>query len=98
MAATSTPHRRTTVAIVHGTDGDPIAVLCDAAGDPPGQRWFTVVLDDADPDVEPDVPVCVDCLLEMHPQLGQGLEMAVEHNGAECDGGAWQSAPELWDD
>lgn len=41
-------HRRTTVAIVYGTAGEPIEVLCDAAGDPQGLRFFTVVLDDAE--------------------------------------------------
>ena len=94
----SRAHRKTTVAIVYGTNGDPILVLCDAASDPPGQRWFTVVLEDTPgPDGEPDVPVCVDCLLDTHPRLGQGLEVAFEHTGARWDGGAWQPAPELWD-
>jgi excisionase family DNA binding protein len=32
--------------IVFGSVGEPEFVLCDAAGDPPGQRWFTVVLED----------------------------------------------------
>ena len=91
-------HRRTTVGIVHGTSGDPVAVLCDAAGDPPGQRWFTVVLSDAPPVPDEDEgPVCVDCLLDTHPRLSEGLEIALEHNGAEWDGEAWKPAPELWD-
>ena len=45
-----------------------------------------------------DVPVCVDCLLDRHRRLGQGLDIAVEHTGAVWDGAAWQPAPELWDD
>jgi hypothetical protein len=92
------PHRRTTVAIVYGNDGEPIAVLCDPASDPPGQRWFSVVLEDATgPDGPHEVPVCVDCLLDTHPGLGQGLDVALEHTGAAWDGEAWQPAPELWD-
>ena len=91
-------HRRPTVAIVFGTEGEPVAVLCDPEGDPPGQRWFTVVLDDSPgPDSEPDAPVCVDCLLEDHPQLGPGLLVAVEYRGAEWRDGEWVPAPELWD-
>jgi hypothetical protein len=92
-------HGRTTLAIVFGTEGEPIAVLCDPEGDPPGQRWFTVVLDDSPgPDSEPDVPVCVDCLLDEHPQLGRGLDVAIEHRGAEWRGGEWVAAQELWDE
>ena len=100
LATARRPHRKTTVAIVHGTSGDPGAlVLCDAAGDPPGQRWFSVVLDDSPgPDGEPDGPICVDCLIDLHPRLGDGLLVAVEHTGARWDGDAWQPAPELWDD
>lgn len=65
-------HSRTTVAIVYGTSGDPDLVLCDAATDPPGQRWFTVVLSDATgPDGRSEAPVCVDCLLDVHPALGR---------------------------
>ena len=97
----SNPHRRhraTTVAIVHGDSGGPVDVLCDAAGDPPGQRWFTVVLEDSPgPDGTPQVPVCIDCLLGMHPRLSEGLKIAVEHTGAHWDGEAWEPAPELWD-
>lgn len=92
-------HRRTTVAIVFGTEGEPIAVLCDPDGDPPGQRWFTVVLDDSPgPDSEPEVPVCIDCLLDTHPRLGEGLGIALEHRGAEWRDGEWVAAPELWDE
>jgi hypothetical protein len=66
-------HRTTTVAMVYGIAGDPVEVLCDAATDPPGQRWFTVVLDDATgPDGPSEAPVCVGCLLDEHPRLGWG--------------------------
>ena len=53
-------HPRTTVVIVYGTVGEPVAVLCDREGDPPRQRWFTVVLDDPlGPDGPSEAPVCV---------------------------------------
>ena len=91
------PHRRTTVAIVCGTGGEPTAVLCDPSGDPPGQRWFIVVFEDSPgPDGPYEAPVCVDCLLDEHDRLGQGLDLALEHTGARWDGEAWQPAPELW--
>ena len=91
-------HRRTTLAIVYGEVGEPIAVLCDPETDPPGQRWFTVVLEDSlGPDSEPEVPVCIDCLLDEHPRLGRGLDIALEHRGAEWRDGDWVPAPELWD-
>ena len=85
--------------MVYGTEGEPVAVLCDAASDPPGQRWFTVVLEGSPgPDSEPQVPVCIDCLLGEHPQLGRGLDVALEHRGAEWRDGDWVAAPELWDE
>ena len=71
-------HGTTTLATVYGDEGEPIAVLCDANGDPPGLRFFTVVLDDSPgPDNPPDSPTCVDCLLDEHPGLGRGLDMAL---------------------
>jgi hypothetical protein len=89
--------RRTTVALVYGTVGEPVEMLCDAAGDPPGLRFFTVVLDDAEaPDGPSQVAVCVGCLLDEHPQLGRGLDVALEHRGAEWRDGGWVPAPELW--
>ena len=92
-------HRRTALAIVYGETGEPTAVLCDPAGDPPGQRWFTVVLEDTPgPDGPSDAPVCIDCLLDNHPSLGKGLDIALEHRGAERRDGEWVAAPELWDE
>jgi hypothetical protein len=93
-------HRRTTVAIVYGREGEPELVLCDPEGDPPGQRWLTVVLDDSPEPGEPSkAPVCVDCLLDEHPRLGRGLDVALEHGGARWVGdGEWVPAPELWDE
>jgi hypothetical protein len=97
--STHKAHRRTTLAIVFGTDGHPVAVLCDAEGDPPGQRWFTVVLEDTPgPDGPYQCPVCIDCLLDEHPRLGRGLDIALEHHGAEWRDGEWSPAPELWDE
>jgi hypothetical protein len=99
MSRRNRPHRKTTVAIVYGTDGQPVAVLCDPEGDPARQTWFTVVLDDTPgPDTEPDAPVCVDCLLAAYPRLGRGLDVALEHRGAEWRDGVWVPAPELWDE
>ena len=99
MSGRHRKHRRTTVAIVYGTARDPVEVLCDAATDPPGQRWFTVVLEDATgPDGPSEVPVCVGCLLDEHPRLGRGLDVALEHRGARWADGAWVPAPELWDE
>jgi len=73
-------------------------VLCDAATDQPGQRWFTVVLTDSPgPDSEPEAPVCVDCLLDEHSDLGRGLDVALEHRGARRVGDTWVAAPELWE-
>jgi hypothetical protein len=92
-------HRRTTVAIVYGRVGDPELVLCDPATDPPGQRWFTVVLADATgPDGHSEAPVCVGCLLDEHPRLGRGLDVALKHRGARWAEGDWVPAPELWDE
>ena len=89
-------HRRTTVEIVYGTAGEPEIVLCDVPTNPPGQRWFTVVLDDSPgPDGPYDAPVCVDCLLEIHRRLGEGLDVALEHRRAEWRDGEWVAAPEL---
>jgi hypothetical protein len=91
-------HSRTTVAIVYGTEGAPVAVLCDAATDPPGQRWFTVVLEDSPgPQGPSTAPMCVGCLLDFHPRLGKGLDVALEHRGASWVNGGWVPAPELWE-
>lgn len=82
-----------------GMVGAPVAVLCDPVGDPPGQRWFTVVLDDSPgPGGPSEAPVCVGCLIDEHPRLGRGLDVALEHRGAQWDEGAWVPAPELWDE
>jgi hypothetical protein len=74
-------------------------VLCDPAGDPPGERYFTAVLTDSPgPEGPYAAPVCVDCLLGEHPGLGDGLLVAAEHRGARRVGHGWGAAPELWDE
>ena len=90
----------TSLAFVYGEAGEPELVLCDAATDPPGQRWFTVVLSDSPgPDDGPtEAPVHVACLLDDYPELGRGFDLAVEHGGAEWVDGGWVAAPELWDE
>ena len=99
MSARRGGRGRTTFAFVFGVDGDPELVLCDPEGDAPGQRWFTVVLDDSlGPDGPSEAPVCVGCLLDEHPRLGRGLDVAVEHRGARWVDGGWVPAPELWDE
>jgi hypothetical protein len=57
------------------------------------------VLDDAEgPEGPSQAPVCVGCLLDEHPRLGRGLDVALEHRGAEWWEGEWVPAPELWDE
>ena len=60
--------------------GEPVAVLCDPEGDPPGQRWFAVVLDDSPgPDSEPQAPVCVDCLSRSIRSSGRACSLRSRH-------------------
>ena len=86
-----------TIAMVYGGVGEPELVLCDAEGDPPGQRYFTVALTDSPGPGGPcQPPVHIGCLLDEHPSLGRGLDVALEHRGARCVRGEWIPAPELW--
>ena len=66
----------------------------------PGDSGFTVLFDDApDPDDLPEdgdsLPpgitlVCLDCLLDYHPHVGRGLDIAREYGVADLDaGGEW---------
>ena len=62
----------------------------------PGDSGLTFFLDDApDPDeVQPDDPrislVCLACLIDDHPELGRGLDIAREHGVADLDDdGEW---------
>jgi hypothetical protein len=62
-------------------------------------RFFTVVLEDSPgPENPPEELTCVRCFLDEHPQLGRGLDVALEHRGAEWHDGEWFPAPELWDE
>ena len=85
------------VAIVWG--GEPPAF--SIGYDEPLGSWdsgFTVIFDDApDPDdvaegaQHPGIaPVCLHCLLDDHPELGRGLDVAREHGAADLDDeGVW---------
>jgi hypothetical protein len=91
---------RTTVAMVWGTTPPVRAVYCDPDGDPPGQRWFSVVLDDAgEPDDGPDeVPVCAHCLLDEYPELGRGFDLALAVKGEvelDAETGEWRPTPDV---
>jgi len=65
----------------------------------PEDRWETghmVVLQDVpEPEKlsgdEPSCLVCVDCLLDEHPELGRGLDLAREHGEI-----AWDREREGW--
>lgn len=91
---------RTTIAMVYGTRGPARAVYCDPDTDPPGQRWFSVFLDDAsgDFDADPDLaPVCAHCLIDEYPELGRGFDLAVEMKGAvlrDRETGEWSATPD----
>jgi hypothetical protein len=72
-----------------------LAVVCDAAGDPPGVRMFSLVFADAPPPDEVQAenvePVCAHCVLEEHPEAGRGMDMAAAHGCAvrEPASGGW---------
>ena len=67
----------------------------------PGDSGFSVLFDDApDPEDLPEVGedslppgitlVCLHCLLDEHPEIGRGLDVAREHGAADLDErGVW---------
>ena len=63
----------------------------------PGDSGFTVLFEDApdpddldDGDELPEDLVCLHCLLDDHPELGRGLDIAREYGVADLDGdGEW---------
>jgi len=57
-------------------DGAPATVVYDV-----GDAEFTILERDRPPE-QTDAPVCVDCLLELQPGLGRGLDMAKQHGVA----------------
>lgn len=81
-----------TVAIEWGAEPPVLAVICDAAGDPAGFRFFSVVWSDAPPSrrheeagVEGSSLSCAGCLVDAHPEIGRGLDVALEHGCAVRD-------------
>jgi hypothetical protein len=54
-----------------------------------GDGEFTVLERDRAPK-QTDAPICLDCLLELQPGLGRGLDVAHEHGVAVCIDGEWK--------
>jgi len=75
------------VAFVYGVVPPAEYVYCDAASDPAGLRFFTVALSDAPVYVEGSESVvwCAHCLIEEFPEVGRGLDLALEYGEAERD-------------
>jgi hypothetical protein len=65
-------------------DGTPATVVYDV-----GDAEFTVLEQDRGPK-KTDGPICLDCLLELQPGLGRGLDVAREHGIAVCIDGEWK--------
>jgi hypothetical protein len=65
-------------------EGAPATVVYDV-----GDAEFTVLEADRPPE-QTDAPICLDCLLELQPGLGRGLDVAHEHGIAVCIDGEWQ--------
>ena len=85
------------VALVWGSEPPVFSIGYEEEKLGPGDSGFTVLFDDApDPeDVEgPDHPaislVCLHCLIEDHPEIGRGLDIAREYGVADLDdNGKW---------
>jgi hypothetical protein len=54
---------------------------------------FTILERDRGPR-QTDSVICLDCLLELQPRLGRGLDVAKEHGTAYCIDGEWQAQRE----
>jgi hypothetical protein len=50
---------------------------------------FTILERDRGPRKD-DAPACIDCVLELQPGLGRGLDVAKEHGTAYCIDGEWK--------
>jgi hypothetical protein len=50
---------------------------------------FTILERDRPPE-QTDAPICVDCLLELQPGLGRGLDLAKQHGIAYRVDGQWR--------
>ena len=66
-------------------EGAPATVVDDV-----GEAEFTVLERDRGPE-QTDAPICLDCLLELQPGLGRGLDVAHEHGVAVFIDGDWQA-------
>lgn len=81
---------------VWGRDGEPFSIGYEKPSSP-GDSGFTLLLEDApDPDDVPaggDHPliglVCARCLLEEHPAIAAGLEVARRFGAADLEAGVW---------
>jgi hypothetical protein len=82
-------HHHTALAFTIGKELPITAVICDPEGDPVGMTYFTVLFSDAPhkadeltEDDERRAIVCMHCLIDDHPELGRGLDLAKHHGGA----------------
>jgi hypothetical protein len=65
-------------------EGAPATVIYDV-----GDAEFTVLERDREPK-QTDAPICLDCLLELQPGLGRGLDIAKQHGIAYRVDGEWR--------
>jgi hypothetical protein len=65
-------------------DGAPATVVYDV-----GDAEFTILERDRAPR-RSDSPICLDCLLELQPGLGRGLDIAKQHGVAYRIDGEWK--------
>lgn len=89
-----------TYAMVYGTAPPAFSIGFEEEKIGPGDSGFTVLFDDApDPEDLPDFTdelpdgvtlVCLHCLIQDHPEIGRGLDIAREYGVADLDDdGEW---------
>lgn len=91
------------VAFLFGEEPPAMTVICDHVvdPDPEGRLWFSIVFTDA-PENAADATdpefVCLDCVVEEHPEIGAALDMAREHGCAmrDIETGEWLPDPGYW--
>lgn len=93
-AAVVTEHVKT-YAMVYGTEPPAFSIGFEEVKLGPGDSGFTVLFEDApDPEDLPDAGdelpegitlVCLDCLIDDHPEIGRGLDIAREYGVADLD-------------
>ena len=66
-------------------DGAPATVIYSGS-----DEQFSVLERDREPR-ETDTPICLDCLLELQPGLGRGLDIAKERGSAYRVDGRWRA-------